>query len=550
MRSSERRRISSSCSIEAICELDATQLFVLELEDAPVVELDLDVPALARETGRHPLDRAARTECIIWYLAVADLRDFDALAYLEILCHGNSLDREAGGEQRVVREAPGRAQETERAHVLEPMAERGMARECPAADHTADPKQARFRETGDRLLPRQHVAVRNVFGLHRAQHAFEGLFREPRFLFGACPLELLVRPHPARVLAELRARGLNRRLHDAQDHRREQGADERHRRVGHRAPVARPCDPRRGEVLEHEPVALRRDHAVPVPFGEQLDALRSVPRHTAHVEHEPVRLGLPFGESRCDHERRHPGTGAEVLLPGQPPRLAVAARCRLRLRDVAAGSRLGRDRSEPVRPCLLEEQVALRMPRIRIPIRNLRRREPERQHRRVHRGHERDGRVRVDDRSQDLGDVARGRPDVVPDATELNGDTGQRETGVTKGGEVGGIERAPRLAGRSIRSPRFRYPGDAFVDVRRVHDYGAMFWLYRNMFVGSYFFLSSTKRSYFGPKLLRTRAFPSSPMKLRYAPLDENGARSCDSFVFQPMFASSSAESVHTEIKW
>jgi len=73
-------------------QLKATQLFVLELEHAPVVQDDFDITALAGEARRNPLDDAFLADKVVGQLGpVAYLSDFDAFTDFEVLGHCPTL---------------------------------------------------------------------------------------------------------------------------------------------------------------------------------------------------------------------------------------------------------------------------------------------------------------------------------------------------------------------------------------------------------------------------------------------------------------------------
>jgi hypothetical protein len=59
------------------------------------------------------------------------------------------------------------------------------------------------------------------------------------------------------------------------------------------------------------------------------------------------------------------------------------------------------------------------------------------------------------ERAQDLSHDARGRLDVAPYTAGVDRNSGQRESGVAEGVEVGLIERTALLAGCSIGCERF-----------------------------------------------------------------------------------------------
>ena len=177
-------------------------------------------------------------------------------------------------------------------------------------------------------------------------------------------------------------------------------------------------------TIQGEGVTLRRDHAVAVPRREQRDATTTVPIAAAHVDDEQIRrrVGHPRGR---DHERHDTCAGRKVLVAAQHEIGAVRLRLGARLQDVAAAARF-RDHRAPPMPLLggFDEASALRAPRLDVGLR-ISRREPERQHRRMHRRDERDAGIAFGQYPHQFGVVAHRIGKTSPQAALLQRHTGQ-----------------------------------------------------------------------------------------------------------------------------
>ena len=145
-----------------------------------------------------------------------------------------------------------------------------------------------------------------------------------------------------------------------------------------------------GKVGERHPVALGRCHPVTVPGGDERHALRAVPGNASNLEEEPVRFALTLRSGGGQHARGDAGAAPEMLLPrDQPGSLVGGAGRRPGLGHVAATARLRRDRAEPRTVAGHGGDRSLLFgPGGPVRIRDLFGPEPEREHRRVHRGDE------------------------------------------------------------------------------------------------------------------------------------------------------------------
>ena len=206
-------------------------------------------------------------------------------------------------------------------------------------------------------------------------------------------------------------------------------------------------------------MALRGGHAGAVPLGEEIESGAAVPRAVADVEHEDRRVGLTGGDRRGHHSVGDPEPAPEVLVAsdriGVPAQEAVAVAGfghRLGAGDVAAAARLGRDRA----PLLAgdgagEDGSALVLP---AGLRRVGRRQPEGDHRRVHRRDEGDRRI---DGAQPAVEVAR-RPHRglhrLPQPTAVDRGDQREQTRVAQLIEVRSLEVAPPLAIGALVSAR------------------------------------------------------------------------------------------------
>src|SRR5581483_3205946 len=94
-------------------------------------------------------------------------------------------------ERAVVGEAPRRAKKPERAHILEPEPEGGLARIHASPEDAADAAKGRLRQLRDRELAEVHAFGRCSARLHRPQHPFVRLFDEPCLDGRSGPLDAL-----------------------------------------------------------------------------------------------------------------------------------------------------------------------------------------------------------------------------------------------------------------------------------------------------------------------------------------------------------------------
>src|SRR5512146_2084165 len=88
-------------------------------------------------------------------------------------------------------------------------------------------------------------------------------------------------------------------------------------------------------------MALSRDHAVPVPLGNELHPGRAVPLLVADVEEKQRHARLTLGHGAGDHVGRDAGAAAKVLLTRERIAVPLATGDRARAHDVAAAAGLG-----------------------------------------------------------------------------------------------------------------------------------------------------------------------------------------------------------------
>ena len=176
---------------------------------------------------------------------------------------------------------------------------------------------------------------------------------------------------------------------------------------------------------------------------------------------EPRGRILTFGDGGRHHPVGHAHSAAEVLVAAdgiggtRQERLTVerSGSCS-GAEDVAAAAGLGRDRAPLLAgECAGEYGAALALP---VGLGRVGARQPERDHRGMHRRHQRDRRVASSERAIGLTEWPGRRCQAIPEPTRFHRDGHGEEAGVTQCSELGTLEVAPGLAFGALRPPSVR----------------------------------------------------------------------------------------------